>query len=245
MARYVAPEIVVASDAPPPYMRVGPPGRYGNRRRVFFIEVHGSPRPAKVDAFDYGRAMRVRWRLASTGYPVGRIPRGPLRGRKVAMHSYILGARKGFVIDHLNGDRFDCRRSNLCHRPPWQNLHNVVAYRSSQSGIRGVCPTQRGGQVMWKASLGFRYKSIWLALCREKDEARRIIDLGIALLYGRGTRLTHGEPFTDSHVPWLVAEAAGVGPRNLRRVLARTAGHGDSLSARLREELTKGDSAER
>lgn len=237
MRKKVAPEVVIESSAEPPYMQYGPP-RYGHRKRVFFIPVHG-PRPyAKVDACDFNRAIWIKWHQARTGYPAGWLrARGSRGGRLVTLHALILGRRKGYVIDHLNGDKYDCRRSNLCFRPQWQNLHNVTAYRNSTSGIRGVCAVKLGRQTMWMVRLGFDYKPIWLALCHEKEEARRIIDTGIALLYGRAIRLTNGEPFEESHIAKIVAETAGIGPRNLRRVLDRTAGHGDSLSAQLREKL--------
>lgn len=48
-----------------------------------------------------------------------------------AMHSFLLGKIEGKVIDHINGNGLDNRRSNLEHVSASANARNVTAHKKS------------------------------------------------------------------------------------------------------------------
>jgi hypothetical protein len=69
---------------------------------------------ALVDAIDQALAEGCRWSLHSDGYAY----RQPvINGRKTTLflHRVVMGVQPhdGQQVDHRNGDRLDCRRSNL------------------------------------------------------------------------------------------------------------------------------------
>ena len=75
------------------------------------IKPTNSDKEIKVDDADYPLLARFRWIVSDTGYALTQI-----RGQKhIRMHHLVYGAMpKGkLVIDHLNNDRLDNRRSNL------------------------------------------------------------------------------------------------------------------------------------
>ena len=220
----------------PIYMQMGPP-RYGRRRRVFFVPVAGSCGYAKVDARDYYRAMKLSWHTGKHGYPRATLP-AQERGehRAIDLHAFILGRREDYIIDHVDGDKRNCLRANLRHVTYSANAANRGP-SESRSGLRGVVPSDSGRLKYWAVTFTVRRRRYSLAHCRTLEEAAPIANLGIALFYGQGTRLHNGEPFQASHVAGLVAGAAGISTKNLYRLLERTLGHGDELSAELRHQL--------
>lgn len=58
------------------------------------------------------------------------------------MHSYILGKKAGKVIDHINGNGLDNRRSNLRFCSISQNLHNSKKQKNNSSGYKGITKTK-------------------------------------------------------------------------------------------------------
>ena len=68
---------------------------------------------ALIDNADYPAVSQHRWYLTVTGYAeTFRRSAGVTRSR-TTLHRFILGAVPGTVVDHVNGDKLDCRRSNL------------------------------------------------------------------------------------------------------------------------------------
>lgn len=56
---------------------------------------------------------------------IGRID-GKYKRKKIRLHRAIIGAKKGEIVDHINGDGLDNRKTNLrivTHRQNCQNLH--------------------------------------------------------------------------------------------------------------------------
>ena len=58
--------------------------------------------------------------IANTGYPAGRF-----NNKVVLIHRYIMGAKKGETVDHINGNKLDNRRENLRITSQKNNVANV------------------------------------------------------------------------------------------------------------------------
>lgn len=93
-----------------------------------------------VDACDYERLAPHRWTLnakeegKSTDYA-----RATIDGEKVSLHRFIIGDPPvGYVIDHVNGDGLDNRRSNLRFCTEAQNHANAKKRADGDSPFKGV-----------------------------------------------------------------------------------------------------------
>lgn len=113
---------------------------------------------AIVDAADHEWASRHRWSLTTEGYARrivylgGRHSNGQRRKVELWLHREVLGLaphdpREG---DHENGDRLDCRRSNLRIATRALNGQNVPS-RGGHSRYRGVSWHRRRGR--WTAQV--------------------------------------------------------------------------------------------
>lgn len=57
----------------------------------------------------------------------------------VRLHTFLMRPQKGFVVDHINHNTLDNRRSNLRIVTVKQNQQNKIgAYKNSKTGVRGV-----------------------------------------------------------------------------------------------------------
>lgn len=91
-----------------------------------------------VDKADEPLVNEYRW-FIHTAPSGGKYVRGYHKGSanrntRVYMHQLIMGRRRGYVIDHVNGNSLDNRRSNLRFCTRQQNAFNRLA----KSGHRGI-----------------------------------------------------------------------------------------------------------
>ncbi len=94
-------------------------------------------RVALVDDEDYIRLSPYKWYATTAGYAATRSdPDHP--GRHHYMHRVIMQARRGQIVDHINGDTLDNRRANLRFVTQTQNLQNSRPNRRTRSGYKGV-----------------------------------------------------------------------------------------------------------
>jgi HNH endonuclease len=106
---------------------------------------------ATVDAADYEEVRKYRWRAIRHGRNAYAATRK--NGRTVYMHRMFMRPRKGYVVDHIDGNGLNNRRCNLRVCTPAQNLANKGP-RGGSSPFVGV----------------YRSKDKWVAhvMCRGK-----------------------------------------------------------------------------
>lgn len=101
------------------------------RGDIYILLNHG--KEAIVTEYDYFEKKiynihlhQSRFTTPAADYPVTDIRDSNTKtGRNtLKLYEIILGKIPGFVIDHINGDHFDCRRWNLRHGTQAQNNRN-------------------------------------------------------------------------------------------------------------------------
>jgi hypothetical protein len=118
---------------------------------------------AVVDAADLPLLTRYRWHL-NNGYArhTERLPEGGWR--HVYLHREIVGdLPDGMEVDHINGDKLDCRRENLRLVTRLQNSHNRRSLQHdatrAKSGFRWVYSAPGG---KWMAQVRVNYRKHYL-----------------------------------------------------------------------------------
>jgi hypothetical protein len=131
---------------------------------------------ATVDAADYDWLMQWRWSTHASKNRAGRYSYAAVRTwrderwRSTLMHRAITRPESGFVVDHINGDGLDNRRSNLRICTVSQNNSNRRGALVPQSSrFKGVKRRQGTHAKPWAVSYRDRYIGIFES---EEDAAR-------------------------------------------------------------------------
>jgi hypothetical protein len=137
---------------------------------------------AIVDDEDYDRVMSLKWH-ASEGKPGWNYAVSSCGKR---MHRFLLNPDSDDVIDHINHDTLDNRRSNLrvvSHSMNCQNRKKCT----SASGYFGVRASYKPGR--WDAYVFQLGDTIRLGSFPDKESAAKARDLKVLELFGPGARL--------------------------------------------------------
>jgi hypothetical protein len=144
---------------------------------------------AIVDAEDYERFREYKW-YAKKGYSTYYAGSGMrfFKDGKYAgvkqklMHRLITNAPKGMMVDHINHNGLDNRKSNLrvCTRE--QNSHNLRPYRGGSSKYKGVSRHKRDG--VFEVNIRHKRKLIYLGRFKDEVEAAKAYDKKADELFG-------------------------------------------------------------
>lgn len=98
---------------------------------------------ALVSLEDIDRVSQIKWRVRidSDGRPlaVAHKPGSGKRGKEITLHRFIVDAQPGQIVDHINGDTLDDRRSNLRVCRNAENIRNQRPHRDKRtSKLKGV-----------------------------------------------------------------------------------------------------------
>lgn len=130
-------------------------------------------RVALVDDEDYPLVAYRPWVAMNAGAQT-RPFRGP-KGMRILMHRLIMNPPAGYVVDHINGDKLDNRRTNLRICTQLENTRNRKP-RQTREYI-GIA----------------EYGSDWLAIFRGKPIGRFMTDSLAAQAYDAAAREAYGE----------------------------------------------------
>jgi len=122
----------------------------------------------------------LAWHLDASGYAVRLGPRIDGRQCGYRLHREVLGLAPGDErqADHVNGNRLDCRRSNLRIVTPGENMHNVRS-RGGTSRHRGVYRRPSG---RWAAQVRSGGRSFVLGTFDTEAEAAEAARRGRSML---------------------------------------------------------------
>lgn len=95
---------------------------------------------AIVEQQDYERVRQYHWFPKEGFNTTYARSQKQINNKKVPLilHRFIMDAKPGEIVDHINRNGLDCRRSNLRIVPRYVNHINVVRKQKSNAGYRGV-----------------------------------------------------------------------------------------------------------
>lgn len=125
------------------------------------VPLHGGELHALIDAIDAERVLAVSWHASRGGgktrrertyaKTTRRLGPGKRNQRCILLHRFVLAAKPGQIVDHLNGDTLDCRRTNLRITDAAGNAANVTSSKmQKRGGYKGV--TWHKGGKKWEAA---------------------------------------------------------------------------------------------
>lgn len=145
-----------------------------------------------VDDVDFERLSQYRWQLHSGGYafraayiPASKSITGKKRRKTVYMHRLIMDNPENKMIDHINKDKLDNRRTNLRVVTASQNQMN--SRRRQASGFKGVYYVKE--RNIYRVILGFKHKAKTVGWFKNKIEAAKAYNSAALELYGEYAEL--------------------------------------------------------
>lgn len=141
---------------------------------------------AKVSDEDYERVMQHSWCMHARGYAKARI-----NTKYVLMHRWIMGAKDGEQLDHINHDKTDNQRENLRFCTSSQNHANRGAAICNTSGYKGVA--WKKDKKKFRARIEVNYKNIHLGYFDDPADAARSYDKSAKEHFGDFAKLNFPE----------------------------------------------------
>ena len=143
---------------------------------------------AIVDAEDYERVNRYKWCVSAKGNTIYAYRKD--HGKNVYLHQFLMKPPKGMVVDHIDGNGLNDRKSNLRVCTKQQNLCNRgPIVRSSQfKGVHFCKWTQK-----WYATIRHGGVTIRLGPFDDEVEAARAYDRKAYELFGEYAYLNFPE----------------------------------------------------
>ena len=129
-----------------------------------------------IDLEDLPRASGRRWYLEGNGYVRGNF-RVQNKWVKIPLSRFILNAPKGMVVDHINHDKLDNRKSNLRLCTISQNTRNQIGKPSRRkSKYRGVDHQPCRPRNPWRVNFLLDGKKTILGSFPTEEEAAYLRD---------------------------------------------------------------------
>jgi len=121
---------------------------------------------AIIDDDDFERVSSFKWHGAKsrTGVYV-RHGRNPA----LILHRFILDAKPGVSVDHINGNTLDNRKENLRICTSAENTRNSRKYSTNVSGCKGVSYIEWRNK--WASKITFNYKKYFLGYYNTREDA--------------------------------------------------------------------------
>lgn len=144
---------------------------------------------AIVDAEDFDIVSKYKWSETKPGHRRTTYARTNIKEggkyRTERLHRLVLGLRPndGKIIDHINGNGLDNRKSNLRISTSSANAVNVKVRRDNASGYKGV--HFRKDRGTWQVEIRKNYKTVF-------QKSTKCVHLA-GLIYNDNAKRIHGK----------------------------------------------------
>ncbi len=132
-----------------------------------------------VDDDKYHELLKYKWWIID-GYAIAHINKKDTR-----MHRFLLNAKKGDIIDHINNIRIDNRINNLRFCSDSLNAHNKNKKEGATSKYIGVCIRNN----MYRTFITKNFKQYTAGIFENEEDAARARDKKAIELYGKDAKL--------------------------------------------------------
>lgn len=142
---------------------------------------------ALISELDVEAVREYVWHIRSKKEPYARTRTGGIS--RMSLHRLVanrMGLATGDIIDHVNGDRLDCRRENPRAATCAQNSWNAKLKRTNKSGIKGVCWSVQAKK--WTVRVGVAPRRVFLGRYSTLTEAGAVASAARERLHGEFAR---------------------------------------------------------
>lgn len=150
------------------------------------IIILSSGRECLVDDEDYELLAKNKWADDRRGYAIRAVRKDDGTRTTVKMHRLLLNAKPGEIVDHINGNPSDNRKSNLRIVSDAANARNSRKYSTNTTGYKGVAPHTKG---RFTAQITVNYRKIHLGVFEDKVEAARAYNVAAVKYFGKYAKL--------------------------------------------------------
>ncbi len=141
---------------------------------------------AYVDAEDYKKVANRNWSFSGTKVSSG----------LGCLHNVILGRREGLIVDHIDGDVRNNRRSNLRYVTKRENAWNRSLSSKNSTGFKGVSFRKDRGTYL--AAIRVTGRLIKIGTFKTPEEAAQAYDRSARKHYGEFACLNFPETFEQA-----------------------------------------------
>ena len=140
---------------------------------------------AIIDLDDLNKVKNYRWHMTHKGYIVTK-----LNNKDIRLHRYIMDCPNGMVVDHINGCKYDNRKTNLRVCTQTENNRNRNKYKKNASSIyKGVFYDKKKGK--WRALIQINKKSKHIGYYDSELEASIEYDKKAIMYHKEYANLNH------------------------------------------------------
>lgn len=146
-----------------------------------------------VDMEDVDLVSKYKWRAFShgRGYRIARSNchtyNGDWHSKTAFLHRFLLKAKKGQIIDHIDGNALNNCRSNLRFCTFQQNLWNKPLRKDSSTGFIGVNYIKK--RRTWISRVAINGKRTVVGIYRDKKEAALAYNVAASFAFGEYAKL--------------------------------------------------------
>lgn len=143
-----------------------------------------------VSESDFLRFDWFSWRMNHNGYVERKFWKNG-KCQRVFLHREILGAKRGQIVDHRDGDRLNNTRENIRICSAYQNCCNTRR-KHGMSRFKGVSWNKDRGA--WAAQIGRAKKNYHLGYFKDEEDAAVQYDIAAILFHGQDALLNFPKP---------------------------------------------------
>ena len=149
---------------------------------------------AIVDADDYERLAKYKWCASQSGNRIYAVQRR--QNKTINMQRQIMNAPEGLLVDHIDGNGLNNRKSNLHLYTAQENACNRRPRRNSSLKYKGVSWYKRDKK--WQVQIYYNARTIHLGRFDDEVEAALAYDRKAAELFGEFAYLNFPGTLTDT-----------------------------------------------